>query len=79
MKDRISNLFGLAALALVFLAPPDSWARSIPAPDAPAASTSAVAPPTLLAGMDPNSPFGRVVRMLQTGASESAILADIAG
>lgn len=79
MKDRISNLFGLAALALVFLAPPDSWARSIPAPDAPAASISAVAPPTLLAGMDPNSPFGRVVRMLQTGASESAILADIAG
>jgi hypothetical protein len=78
MKDRISTLSGMAALVLAFLTSHASWAQSTPQPVAPMTTNSIVAPPTLLPGMDPNSPFGQVIRMVQTGAAQSAIFANIA-
>jgi hypothetical protein len=74
MKVSIKNIFGAAALLLAFLALPLVNAQNpVPALAQPPMDNS-IRPPTLPPGMDPNSPLGHVVRMVQSGAAENAIL-----
>jgi hypothetical protein len=79
MNNRIKNVFGVTALLLVFVAMSSADAQSPPPPVAQSAVANSVQLPTLPPDMDPNSPFGQVIRMTQAGAAENVVLAHITG
>jgi len=76
MKPRIFVWFETTALLLAFFVSPIARAQSVSQPAAPAIANSTSAP-TLPPGIDANSPLGQVVQMLQSGAGQNVILADV--
>jgi hypothetical protein len=80
MKESLKNVFCAAALLLVFLTlSPGIGANA--QDSAPTAAQSpadnSIRPPTLPPEMDPNSPLGQVVQMVQSGTAENMVLASI--
>ncbi|HXB58745.1 MAG TPA: DUF6600 domain-containing protein [Candidatus Acidoferrales bacterium] len=81
MKESIKKIFGAVVLLLVFLALSPGIEANAQNPVPPAAQSSvdnSVRPPTLPPQMDPNSPLGQVIQMVQSGAAENAVVAYIA-
>jgi hypothetical protein len=77
MKECIKNILGAAALSLALLTLLPANAQN-PAPTtAQLPADNSVRPPTLPLEMDPNSPFGQVVQMMQSRAAENVVLAYI--
>jgi hypothetical protein len=69
---------GGLALLLAFLAlSPGIGANAQNPAQITAQPDNSVRPPTLPPEMDPNSPFGQVVGMVQSGAAENVVLADV--
>ena len=76
MKESITNVFGVAALLLACFARLPANAQNPPLTPQPPVDNS-IEPPTLPPDIDPKSPLGSIIRMLQSGAAENAILEDI--
>ena len=77
MKESIKSILGKTVLLLAFAVSPLARAQSVPQPAAPGVADNSITAPALPPGIDSNSPLGQVVKMLQSGAAESAILAGI--
>ncbi len=83
MKHKITSILSTLATALAVFTSVFAQAQSPPQPAfspvalPPTAVDSSIALPTLPPGIDANSPLGHAVRMLQSGAAETAILAYI--
>jgi hypothetical protein len=76
MKTGILTWF-VTVLIVAFIVPPLARAQSSPQPVAPATTDNSATAPALPPGIDSKSPLGQIVQMLQSGAAENAILADI--
>lgn len=76
MKRMFNTLFGMLPLLLASILAPSAPGQDAPSAPPVSADDSATFP-ALPPGIVPNSPFGRVVRMLQAGDAESLVLADI--
>jgi len=77
VKESIKNVFGTAALLLAFLTLFSANAQNpAPTPTQPSVDNTA-RPPTLPSEIDPNSPLGQVVLMVQSGVAENIILSRI--
>jgi hypothetical protein len=76
------TFLGIMVLSLMLTASPAVNALSSPPPDAPSvtnnlATNSPVSPVVIPADINPVSPLGQVIQMLQSGVDESVILAYI--
>lgn len=78
MKKSIKKIFGTTALLLAFLSLAPANAQTPPQPATQPPVDNSTRPPTLPPDIDPNSPLGQVVRMVQSGAAENAVLSYIA-
>jgi hypothetical protein len=77
MKQSINNVFSTIALVLAFLVPRAANAQSPQEPVAAPAALNSATPPLLPPDINPNSPLGQVIRMVQSGAAQNVALAYI--
>ena len=77
MKESFKNVFCAVVLLLAFIALPSANAQNSALSAAQSSVDNSVRPPTLPPEMDPNSPLGQVVQMVQSGAAENVVVAYI--